>query len=80
MLDYIIGFIILLLAIPVGFFLKYLTKEEIKSGKKYFKALYLSSLLLAFIILLSPIEKTLKDSSFFALIFMSIVAYISWRK
>ncbi len=79
-MTYLIPIIILMLAIPIGFFLKYLTKEEIKSGRKYFKWLYLSSLLLAFIILLFPIEKNLKDSSFFALIFIAITTYISWRE
>ena len=79
-MPYLIAIIILALAIPIGFFLKWITKEEIESGKKYFKVLFISSFLLSLFVLLIPIEYNLKISSFFALLFMAIVSVMSWWK
>lgn len=74
----LLAIIILVLSIPIGFFLKWITKEEIKPGKKYFFLLFILSLILSLSVLLLPINIILKKSSFFSLIFISIVSYISW--
>ena len=40
--------ILLLLAIPTGLILAWLAKEELKEGRKWFKALVIASIALAF--------------------------------
>ena len=37
--------LLLLIAIPIGFLIKYLTPEELKSGQKYFKAIIIVSII-----------------------------------
>jgi len=39
----ILEIILLLLAIPVGFLIAYLTPEELKEGQKYFKTIIITS-------------------------------------
>ncbi|MFH1425364.1 MAG: hypothetical protein ABIG28_01375 [archaeon] len=40
-----LNIILLLLAIPVGLLIAYLTSEELKDGQKYFKALIILSII-----------------------------------
>ena len=78
-MNEILGFVILALAVPAGYILRYYTKEEIKPGKKYFLALWTICLALAFIFLFIPLEEVIKKTTIFSLLFISIVSYISWK-
>ncbi|HRZ85546.1 MAG TPA: hypothetical protein P5277_02085 [Candidatus Paceibacterota bacterium] len=72
--------IILLLAIPIGYILKHYTKEEIKSGRKYFFYLFITSIVISSIFLFIPINFVLKSTIIFGLLFIAIVSFISWKK
>jgi hypothetical protein len=65
----IIGIVLLGLGIPIGNLLAKVTKEELKSGKKYFKILIILSLIgaVAFLVLGN-------DVLLFELLFVAIVA------
>ena len=67
--------LILLTAIPAGFLLAWLTKEELKDGKKWFKLIIAVSLAgsIAFLFLKNEIVTL-------TLVYMAIVSYISMRK
>jgi len=74
----IIAFIGLLTAIPLGYFLKRITSEEMKIGKKYF--LYLSGLSI-FVLILSlflSIEYSVKMTLVFSSLYVGIVSFISY--
>jgi len=80
-MEYIIAIIILLLAIPLGYLLKYYTKDEMKQGKKYFKILGILSLVLGIIMIsISFPDPNLNKTAVFSLFFIAIVSFISWRK
>jgi uncharacterized membrane protein len=78
-MEYLIAIIVLLCAIPVGYLLKYETKEELKSGKKYFRILCISSAILALLSLIIKISQTTKKTLVFSFIFISIISFISWK-
>lgn len=65
--------LVLITAIPVGWFLAYLTRDELVSGKKWFKLiLYILILILVIVILIW------RDTSIsFALGYMIIVTLVS---
>ncbi|VVB83048.1 Uncharacterised protein [uncultured archaeon] len=71
----ILGLALLALGIPIGNLLAKATKEELKSGKKYFKILIILSLIgaLAFLILGN-------DILLFSLLFITIVTSRSLKK
>ena len=46
LLKLVIGIVFLALGIPIGNFLAKITKEELKSGKKWFKLIVIVSLIL----------------------------------
>jgi len=79
MIEYIFAIIILICAIPAGYFLKYFTKEEIKSGKRYFKIIWVSALILAAIAIFFNVSAELKKTIIFSLLFIAIVAFINWK-
>jgi hypothetical protein len=71
----IIGIVLLALGIPIGNLLAKVTKEELKSGKIYFKILIVLSLIgaIAFLILGN-------DVLLFSLLFIAIVSSRSLKK
>ena len=71
----IIGIAILALGIPIGNLLAKSTKEELKSGKKYFKILILICLMGALLFLILR-----NDALLFALLFIAIVTSRSLKK
>jgi len=78
-MEYLIAVLVLVLAVPCGYLLRHFTKEEIKPGKKYFKVIWIGSLLLAVVAFLINLELAAKNTLVFGLLFISIVSYISWR-
>ncbi|MEM4625488.1 MAG: hypothetical protein QXJ28_01855 [Candidatus Pacearchaeota archaeon] len=76
----IISSVLLLLAIPIGIMLKRFTKEEIRYGRIYFFFLWIICIFLSIIIYLINIDKHIKLSAIFSLIFVLIVSFISWNK
>jgi len=78
-MEYILAIVVLLCAIPLGYLLKYETKEEINAGRGYFKILWAGSLALAIFSLFLPINLIIKQTLIFSLIFMAIVSFVSWK-
>jgi len=66
--TYSLAIIFLILGIPIGNFLAKITKEELKSGKKWFKLLIFISLIGAFISFFIG-----NDPLFFGFLFIAIV-------
>jgi len=77
-MKWIITITILLASLPIGYMLRALTKEELKSGKKYFRAIWVLSLIISLFILIAPLDNIIKKSSIFSLLFIGIVGFISW--
>lgn len=76
-----LAFVILLASIPIGYLLKYLTKDEIKAGKHYFNILWAASLALAILFLFIDVNNEVyKKSIIFSLLFIANVAFISWKR
>ncbi|HUS50915.1 MAG TPA: hypothetical protein VMZ91_12175 [Candidatus Paceibacterota bacterium] len=50
--PYLLYAVILLLGIPVGYLLAYLTRDELVSGRKWFKMISVISFILAIILLI----------------------------
>ena len=73
--QYLIGILVLLLGFPIGSYLAKLTKEELKSGQKWFKLLILISFICAIISAVFRIDPLL-----FAFLFMIIVVSRSLKK
>lgn len=71
----IIGIALLALGIPIGNLLAKVTKEELKSGKKYFRVLIILSLEGAIVFLVLG-----NDVLLFSLLFIAIVTSRSLRK
>ena len=79
-MSLIIAFLILVLSFPVGYLVKYFTKEELKSGKKYFQIVWIICLVLAIVMLFYPIsDVNYKQSLIFGLLFIANIAFISWK-
>ncbi|MFA6022475.1 MAG: hypothetical protein WC781_00120 [Candidatus Pacearchaeota archaeon] len=77
--SFIVSFLIVLLAIPVGYFLKSVTKEEIGIGRLYFQIIWITSLIIAGIMLFIQFNNLAYKYSIIAtLIFISIVSFISY--
>lgn len=64
----IIGILVLIFAFPIGNLLAKVTKEELKSGKKYFKILIILSLAGAIISLIIGNDVLLFSFSFIAVV------------
>ena len=64
----LIGILILLLGFPIGSFLARVTKEELKSGQKWFKLIIILSLIGGFVGLIIK-----DDVLMFSLFFIAIV-------
>ncbi len=71
----ILGLALLALGIPIGNLLAKATKEELKSGKKYFKILIILSLIGAFAFLILR-----NDVLLFSLLFIAIVTSRSLKR
>ena len=78
-LMYLIAVIVLTCGIPIGLMLKKSTKEELKSGKKYFKILWIGCLILAIVAYFIPVNYSLKMTVIFSLLFVAIVSFMSWK-
>ena len=67
--------VVLISSIPAGFILSWLTKEELKAGKKWFVIVIIASLILGFI--------TLKLNIYYlalTFLYILIVTGICWKK
>jgi len=70
-----IGIIMLILGIPIGNFLAKITKEELKTGKKWFK------IIIGVCLISSIISLIIKnDVLFFSFLFIAIVTSRSLRR
>ncbi|PIN95241.1 hypothetical protein COU53_00375 [Candidatus Pacearchaeota archaeon CG10_big_fil_rev_8_21_14_0_10_30_48] len=79
-MNTIILFLILACSFPIGYLLKYLTKEELKSGRKYFQMVWFVSLIIAIGMLFYPTEDLIyKQAVIFTLLFIANIAFISWK-
>ena len=74
-IQFFIGILFLILAIPFGLFLAYFTKEELKSGKKYFLVICSVSAFGAIVSLI-----LMKDIFLFTFLFIGTVAAMSLKK
>jgi len=74
-ISLVIGIVVLLLGIPLGSYLAKITKDELKSGQRWFKLLIIISLISAVI---SAFLRN--DVLFFAFLFIAIVTSRSLRK
>jgi len=59
---------ILVFAIPAGFLLSWLAKDELKEGKKWFKALFVISLILTLVFFVYGISYAALTSAFVAIV------------
>ncbi len=64
----IIGIVILILGIPIGNYLARQTKEELRSGKKWFKRIVITSLVGVLVGLASGNDVVLFTSAFIAIV------------
>lgn len=75
----VVAISILILAIPLGYLLKILTKEEIPQGRIYFEILWVTSLVIGSILFFINFNNEYyKYTILFTLIFISIISFISW--
>ncbi|MAG07459.1 hypothetical protein CMI46_01435 [Candidatus Pacearchaeota archaeon] len=80
-MSLLIAFVILLASFPVGYVLKYFTKDEMKVGRRYFRVVWILCLCLAIGFLFFPFNDFVyRQSVVFSLLFMANVAFISWKK
>jgi ABC-type Fe3+ transport system permease subunit len=75
MLKEILSVLVLLSSIPAGFILAWLTSDELKQGKKYFRAIILLSLILGLIFF--GLDYYAVSLTF---LYMLIVTGICWKK
>jgi len=73
-INIIIGIIVLFLGIPIGNYLSKFTRDELKSGQRWFKLIIIFSLIIAFIGLFIG-----DDVLFFSFLFITIVTGGSLR-
>ena len=78
-MSYLLASIILLLAVPFGYLIRYFTKDELKIGKLYFKVLVIISLIISVAILIAPIGAINKKTIISSMLFIAIVSFISWK-
>ncbi len=74
-LNLLIGFLVLILGIPLGNFLAKYTKEELKDGKLWFNLIILIGLIGSIIALIIG-----NDALMFSFLFIAIVSSRSLRK
>jgi hypothetical protein len=78
LLQIALTIIILFTAFPVGYLLAYLTKEELKAGRKWFKIISWISIILCFVfLLLIDIEQ--KFTIVFSLVYIATISLTSLR-
>ena len=75
LINLLIGILVLLLGFPLGGFLAKITKEELKSGQKWFKLIIILSLAGGFVGLILG-----NDVLMFSLFFIAIVTSRGLRK
>lgn len=74
MLQILLIILVLVLAVPIGYLLAYLCRDELKDGRKYFKLLVFLSAILGIVFLFLDLIVGL------SLIFISVVSLISLIK
>ena len=74
-LNILIGFIVLILGIPIGNFLAKYTKEELKDGKPWFKLIILVGLIGGIVGLIIR-----NDAVLFSFLFIAVVTGRSLKK
>lgn len=78
-MEWIKILVVLAFAFPIGYILRYFTREEMEQGKKYFRALFVLSLVGIIFVPLFNLSLISKKTIIFSLIFISIVSFISWK-
>jgi hypothetical protein len=79
-LKYALLLLVLVCAIPTGFLLAKTTREELKDGRRTFKAIIFISLLVAAAVLLIPLSTDSMVFMITSMIFLAIIAGISLKK
>ena len=79
-LQIIISIAVLLLALPLGYLLAWLTREELVQGRNAFSLLMAASIIIIIVLLFVSLEINLKLSLVFALLFIFIASAVSMRK
>lgn len=69
-----------LLGIPVGFLLKYFTKEEMRPGRKWFKMVSIASLAILFGLIVTGENLPLYITAFSFIFFISAVPLLKLKK
>jgi len=70
--EVLISILLLLLAVPVGFLISYMAKDELRSGKKYIRILFIFSIIASIWFFLT------RDFKFaFSFLFLAIISVIS---
>lgn len=77
MIKELIVILILITSVPVGHFLAWLTKEELKDGRRWFNLIIIISLIHA--VITGILNINYKLSIILALIYIIIVSFISWK-
>jgi hypothetical protein len=73
--EFLIGIALLISGIPIGNLLAHITKEELHSGRIYFKTLVILSLIGAIVFLILG-----NDALLFGLLFIAVVTSRSLKK
>ncbi len=71
----ILEVIVLILAIPIGYLLAWMARDELIIGRKWFRIMMVLSILLSILFLILN-----NFAIFYTLIFILIVAFISYKK
>ncbi len=77
---YIISLIIVLMAVPVGYFLAQITKEELKDGRTWFKYLILFAFFIIVMATIWNIPVEVKLAIILTAVAIIIITYISFKK
>lgn len=78
--QYIFLAIVIIFAIPLGFLLARLTKEELKQGRKAFITIIAVSLIILIITIFLPLSLDNKLFIITSMFFLLLLAFISLRK
>lgn len=72
--------LVVILAIPLGFILARVTREELKEGRSTFKALVLASIAIAVLSIFADFSLDKRIFFLFSASFIGIVSFISLRQ
>jgi len=70
----LLNILVLILGIPIGLLVRFLAKEELKQGKKYFRILIISSILLGILFYLYGIYYMTLTMAF--ILIVSLISFL----